>query len=316
MSIVADVVPQNSKDPVYDYFGLDTVSENVFKSRQLRLRMTANIAYGGQIFTHAIAAGEKTVPDNVCVHSCHSYFIKMGTGDTPIFYHVERIRDGKSFYSRLVKAIQNGEVIFTAQMSFHCNEESTLHHQEPMKDVPRPEDLENTHQAAERYLEAFDQGKIKFHSEYIHKSIKMTTMDRRHLFETRPTDPDAFFCIKKYLPPKSESVWVRSLYSLGDDSKNHRAMVAYISDATLSCSGYYGHITQGYKPSMVFSLDHTIYFHEKNFRADEWLLYESYSTKATSGRVLANGKFYTMDGVLVASTAQECLVRTSLKSKA
>uniref|UniRef100_A0A0N4ZMC5 Acyl-coenzyme A thioesterase 8 n=1 Tax=Parastrongyloides trichosuri TaxID=131310 RepID=A0A0N4ZMC5_PARTI len=315
MSISADGASNSSKDPIDDFFGLDKVSDNIYKTRKIRTRVTANIAYGGQIFTNAISAAEETVDSQMVPHSCHNYFIKIANDLTPIYFHVDRIRDGASFATRYVKAIQNNEIVSTAQVSFHKKESAPFTHQEKMPDVPEPEKLLSSIEFAENVLALQESGKEIIKDKYIGALVKLIASDRRHLFESRPVDPEQHFCLKKYLPPIKHFMWVKSLYPLGNDLKKHRAMMNYISDASLASAGYLGHLSHGFIPSMIVSLDHNIYIHTDNINAEEWILYESYSTTANNSRVLAHGKFWSRSGKLLATTVQECLVREAIKSK-
>uniref|UniRef100_A0A0N5C7Y5 Acyl-CoA thioesterase II n=1 Tax=Strongyloides papillosus TaxID=174720 RepID=A0A0N5C7Y5_STREA len=315
MNISVKKINESSTDPINDYFGLDKVGENVYKTRKIRTRITSNIAYGGQIFTNAISAAEETVVDEMSPHSCHSYFIKIANDLSPLHFHVEKIRDGKSFCTRFVKAIQNNDIVATAQVSFHRKENTPFIHQETMPVVPEPESLSNTHDYGESVIAMVESGKKVIESKYLNKMLHVLVSDRRHLFETRPVDPEQHFCLKKYSPPVKHFIWVKSLFPLGDNPKLHRAMLNYISDSSLASAGYLGHLSNGFYPSMVVSLDHNIYIHQDKFNAEEWILYETYSTAANNSRVMAHGKFWSRSGILLASTVQECLVREDLKPK-
>jgi len=251
--------------------------------------------FGGQVIAQALIAAQRTVEDRT-PHSLHAYFILGGDPGEPILFEVERIRDGRSFTTRRVVARQRGEAIFVLSASFQVEEEG-LEHQFPMPDVPDPEGLPDPVQLAALAGEAAQQRVRGF-------------FDHIRPIELRPLD------LTRYQPAQAgqprdphQSIWIRIAGRLPDDLAIHRAALAYLSDMTLLDTVLVAH---GYSISsgrfQVASLDHAIWLH-RPFRADEWLLYAQDSPSACGARGLTRGQLYTRAGALVASVAQEGLLR-------
>jgi len=251
--------------------------------------------FGGQVIAQALIAAQRTVEGRT-PHSLHVYFILGGDPREPILFEVERIRDGRSFTTRRVVARQRGEAIFALSASFQVEEEG-LEHQFPMPDVPDPEGLPDPVQLAALAGEAA-QLRVKGFFDHIRP------------IELRPLD------LRRYLPAQAgqprdprQSIWIRIAGRLPDDPVIHRAALAYLSDMTLLDTVLVAH---GYSISsgrfQVASLDHAIWLH-RPFRADEWLLYVQDSPSACGARGLTRGLLYTRAGALVASVAQEGLLR-------
>jgi len=251
--------------------------------------------FGGQVIAQALIAAQRTVEGRT-PHSLHVYFILGGDPREPILFEVERIRDGRSFTTRRVVARQRGEAIFALSASFQVEEEG-LEHQFPMPDVPDPEGLPDPVQLAALAGEAAQQRVRGF-------------FDHIRPIELRPLD------LRRYLPAQAgqprdprQSIWIRIAGRLPDDPAIHRAALAYLSDMTLLDTVLVAH---GYSISsgrfQVASLDHAIWLH-RPFRADEWLLYVQDSPSACGARGLTRGLLYTRAGALVASVAQEGLLR-------
>jgi acyl-CoA thioesterase-2 len=231
--------------------------------------------------------------DNRGAHSLHAYFLRAGDPAVPIIYEVERIRDGKSFSTRRVVAIQHGHAIFSMSASFHRDEEG-LEHQTPMPDVPYPEDVPSEAALAEMLMDRLP------------PPAKAYWQAERPI-EMRPVD------LSRYLSPNTletgQYIWIRATGALADDPALHQCVLAYASDFTLLDTALITHGRFVFDPSlMLASLDHALWFH-RPFRADEWLLYAQDSPNSGSARAFCRGAFYTRDGHLVASTAQEGLVR-------
>lgn len=247
--------------------------------------------FGGQVIGQAMVAACRTVEGRM-PHSLHCYFILPGDPKIPIIYQVERLRDGKSYSTRRVSAIQHGNVIFSMIVSFHVEEEGTFDHQEKMPTVPPPEDLP-----------ADDNKMILEH---------MPEFIRRYYESERPIElrPVEF---KRYLgeklPDGRMNIWIRAAAKLPDDPALHLCALAYASDFSLldAVMARYGR-TVFETRVMAASLDHAMWFH-RPFRADEWLLYSQDSPHARGGRGLARGLIFKPDGTLVASVAQEGSIR-------
>ena len=249
--------------------------------------------FGGQVIGQALVAANRTVVTGRNPHSLHAYFLRAGDPSVPIIYEVDRIRDGGSFSTRRVVAIQHGQAIFSMAASFH-REEPGLHHQIKMPDVPSPESLPSEAELKARFMERMPPQVRAY-------------WERERPIEIRPVD------LSRYLEPgnhaPTQQVWIRATGRLGDDLALHQCVLAYASDFTLLDTALIAHGRFVFDPSlMLASLDHAIWFHRK-FRADEWLLYAQDSPSSSAGRAFCRGTLFTRSGELVASTAQEGLVR-------
>ncbi|MDR3499930.1 MAG: acyl-CoA thioesterase II [Parvibaculum sp.] len=248
--------------------------------------------FGGQVIGQALVAAYRTVEDRVC-HSLHAYFIRPGDPKIPILYEVDRSRDGKSFTTRRVVAIQHGKQIFNLAASFQVPEKG-FEHQAQMPDVPAPEDL-----PSERELRKAVEDRLP---EHIAKHFS-----RPRPIEIRPVNP------QDYIDPAPmeplNHVWFRARKEIGDDIALNQCILAYASDMTLldTCIRPHGVSWVSGKLQSA-SLDHAMWFHQP-FRADEWVLYTQDSPSASGGRGFNRGSIYTRDGRLVASVVQEGLIR-------
>lgn len=243
--------------------------------------------FGGQVAGQALVAAGRTV-DGRPVHSLHAYFLRPGDPSVPIVYEVDRIRDGKSFTTRRVVAIQHGEAIFNLQASFHVSE-TGLDHQVSMPDAPPPESLPRADE-----LEPPVPGKL----------WKRQPVDIRYVggppWALTPSDDQS--------RPR-QLVWIRADGTLPDDPVLHTCIVAYASDYTLLGASLVPHGVSYFRNDiMMASLDHAMWFH-RPFRADEWLLYSQTSPSASGGRGLAYGGIFRQDGALAVSVVQEGLIR-------
>lgn len=253
--------------------------------------------FGGQVVGQALSAAAQTVPAERPVHSMHGYFLRTGDAKKPIVYTVDRIRDGKSFTTRRVVATQNGAAIFTMAASFQ-REEPGFEHQPPVPAAPDPDGLLSEIEIAKKYIDR------------IPEPLREQATCPRPI-EVRPVDP-VNVLRPKPLPPERR-VWYRAVDRLPDVPAVHRYLLAYASDFNLLGAAMQPHAVSWLMPEMqVASLDHAIWFH-RPFRMDEWLLYVIDSPSASGARGLARGQFFTRDGVLVASTAQEGLIRRHAK---
>jgi acyl-CoA thioesterase-2 len=248
--------------------------------------------FGGQVLAQALLAASHTVEERLA-HSLHAYFLRAGDPDAPIVYSVDRSRDGRSFSARRVVAIQHGRPIFTLAASFQV-EEQGLEHQFGMPQVPAPEDVAPM---ALLPREEFD---------HMPKSMQRW-LDRFGPFEfraVRGADPDD----RSPQPPYKE-LWFKLHGELDNNPQLHRALLAYVSDFHLVGTATLPHGISWIQGNlMIASLDHAMWFH-RDFRLDDWLLYSCDSPSTSSGRGLARGMIYDRQGRLVASTAQEGVIR-------
>ena len=243
--------------------------------------------FGGQVAGQALVAAGRTVPPDREVHSLHAYFIRPGDPRVPIVYTTERVRDGRSFATRRVLAIQHGEAIFSLSASFQLPQDGLEHTEPPPVDVPEPLSLPDL---GERVT--------------IGRSAGWMTEIPRPL-DIRFVDEPVWSAHRTAPLDGPTRVWMRADGTLPDDRLLHVCLLTYASDLTLLGSVLARHDQQQVQ---MASLDHAMWFH-RPFRADEWLLYTCYSPTASGSRGLAMGRFTTQDGRLVATTVQEGLVR-------
>jgi acyl-CoA thioesterase-2 len=249
--------------------------------------------YGGQVLGQALVAASRTVPEDRQAHSLHGYFLRAGDTTIPILYKVDRIRDGRSFTTRRVVAIQHGRPIFNMSISFQVAE-AGLSHQFDMPDAPAPEGLPD-----ERELRAQWAARLP--------ADQATAVNRERPIDVRPIDPVDIFA-PDARPPR-QMCWMKSRDPLPDDPRLHQCVLAYLSDWSLLDTATLPHAVSFLQDGMqMASLDHAMWFH-RPFRADDWLLYVQDSPSASGARGLNRGLVYTRDGDLVASAAQEGLMR-------
>ena len=247
--------------------------------------------FGGQVLAQALNAAIRTVDDTRITHSLHAYFLRPGNPGKQIIYEVDPIRDGKSFTTRNVIAKQDGIAIFSSSISFHI-EEPGLSHQFDMMQVTPPEQLESDF---ERWTRLADENPGEIDPPISHP-IERKAVQPRDYLNPQPQDPQ-------------QQIWFRALGELGDDLSRHQTVLAFMSDFGLLGSALLPHPHTGMdKALQSASLDHALWFHQP-FRADEYLLYCLDSPVSGGGRGFSRGSFYTREGVLVASTAQESLLR-------
>jgi len=249
--------------------------------------------YGGQVLGQALMAAGRTVEAERPAHSLHGYFLLAGDPAHPIIYEVERIRDGGSFTTRRVKAIQNGRAIFAMSVSFQKGEDG-YEHASAMPDVPPPEALPS---AKERVAELMDTLPANMRSYW----------QRENPIELRPVDVTRY--LSRDPSPPQQNIWLKASGRLPDDPRLHQCVLAYASDFTLLDTALIAHGKLLFDQDIqLASLDHALWLHLP-FRADEWLLYAQDSPSAAGARGFCRGSFFTRDGRLVASTAQEGLIR-------
>lgn len=269
---------------------LERIEDHIFRGESRDLG--GERVFGGQVLGQALTAASYTVQGRE-VHSLHAYFLVPGDVNAPIVYEVDVARDGKSFSNRRVVAIQHGRPIFNMAASFQVPEEG-LSHASSMPSVPGPEGLADVRELPPAILEKVPE-----------KMRRFLTHERP--FEFRPVEP-----IHVVAPPKAEpvrNIWIKTVDALPDDADLHRNVLAYVSDYQLVSTATLPHGIHFAEGNVqLASLDHAMWFH-RPFRVDEWLLYSMESPNASGGRGLALGKFFTRDGTLVASTAQEGVIR-------
>ena len=254
--------------------------------------------FGGQVLAQALLASALTVPDDRHVHSLHGYFILGGDVARPIVYDVERLREGRSFTTRRCTAVQKGEAIFNSATSYHVPEPGA-EHQRDAPDVPGPEDLPTSVQLAERYRES---------APALHER-----MARELPIEVRPVDDYDLLRPEQY--PPQYRVWIRVKGDMPDDPRLHQAVLAYASDYHLLTTAVVPHLRQlPFHRLMMASLDHAMWFHATDIRVDEWLLFSIDSPWAGGARGFTRGSIYDRGGRLVASVAQEGLMRARRES--
>ena len=280
-------------DKVIELLDLEQVEVDIFRGRSPEGERRQRV-FGGQVAGQALVAAGRTVPGGRPVHSLHAYFIRPGDPTVPLIYLVERVRDGRSFTTRRVSAVQHGKTIFTLSASFH-RDEPGVEHAEPMPVVPPPEAITPT---AERMEKLFGPSAREW--------FGGNAIDIRHVgpltFEAE-RDPA--------LRTTRSQVWLRADGELPDDPLLHVCVMTYASDMTLLDSVLLAHgLSWADGRTMGASLDHAMWFHAP-FRADRWLLYTQDSPVARGSRGLARGEVYTTEGELVVSVVQEGLIRTT-----
>lgn len=254
--------------------------------------------YGGQVIGQALVAAVRTVDASRPTHSLHAYFLLPGDPKVPIIYDVDRVRDGKSFTTRSVTARQHGHPIFSMLVSFQGEEEG-LTHQAKMPDVPMPESLPDEEELRAKVMPNLPEAVRRYY-------------ERERPLELRPVEFDRYYG-KKY-PDGRFHLWLRINEKLPDDLAIHQCALAYASDMSLLDAALTPHGRTLFEPEfMAASLDHALWFH-RPFRADEWLLYAQDTPSLQSSRGFARGLIFKQDGTLVASVAQEGLVRLRRKS--
>jgi acyl-CoA thioesterase-2 len=274
-----------------DLLELEPIEHDIYRGRNRDIG-TGRV-FGGQVLAQALVAAQRTVDEDRAAHSLHGYFILAGDLAAPIVYFVDRLRDGKSFTTRRVTAIQHGHAIFNLSASFH-RDEPGIEHQIDMPDVPPPE-------AVEPELDT-----IRGMADRIPEKL------RDVLTQDRPLDFRPVEVIDPFAPrvkPPRRHVWLRTNGRLSDLRLHHQAILAYASDYGLLGTALMPHALSIRQPDMqVATLDHAIWFH-RPFRVDDWLLYVTDSPATAGARGFTRGLVYTREGVLVASVAQEGLIR-------
>ncbi len=283
-------------DELVKLLALERIEENLFRGKSQDLGW--GTVFGGQVLGQSLSAAVQTVPAERHVHSMHAYFLRPGDVSRPIIYEVDRSRDGGSFTTRRVVAIQKGEPIFHMSASFQAAEEG-FDHQAPMPAAPEPEGLQTDRDFLIGHIDRFPDW------------AKPSVLAPRP-FELRHTNPDS----DPFKPSPSEarrSIWIRATGPLPDDPALHAYLLAYVSDNGFITTSLRPHGVSWLSGGMqIASLDHNMWFH-RPFRVDDWLLYSIESPSAHSARGLVIGHIYTRSGELVATAAQEGLIRRRAK---
>jgi acyl-CoA thioesterase-2 len=270
---------------------LETIEQGIYRGQSQDLGYKA--LFGGQVMGQALSAAKETISEDRKVHSLHSYFLRPGDASKAVIYDVENIRDGKSFSTRRVKAIQNGKPIFYMTASFQI-EEQGLEHQADMPSVPAPEGLTSVR---DYYLSNLDSLPKSMHDK----------VQAEMPIEMRPVETYDWLNPEK--KPACNMVWMKANGAMPDDPRIHKYMLAYASDFQFLPTALYPHgknfMAANFQTATV---DHAMWFHH-NFRFDDWLLYAIESPAASGGRGLVRGQIFNRDGLLVASTIQEGVIR-------
>ena len=287
---------QDAVEKLLGILDLERLEENLF--RGVSPDQTWQRVFGGQVVAQALVAAQRTVDPSRSCHSLHSYFLRPGDPATPIIYDVERIRDGGSFTTRRVVAIQHGRAIFSLSASFQIQEEG-FDHQMPMDDVPGPEEVPHGKDLRERILKDAP------------PAVQRYWMRPRPI-EFRPILFDHYLTENKLDP--LQRIWVRCNRSVGDDQRLNAAVLAYLSDMTLLDTSLFAHGLSVFDERIqAASLDHAMWFH-RPVHVGDWFLYAQDSPSSSGGRGLTRGSLYQRDGTLVASVAQEGLIRPARKA--
>ncbi|NTX66282.1 acyl-CoA thioesterase II [Myxococcus sp. CA051A] len=285
-------------DELLELLKLEVIEENLFRGRSQDLGFRQ--LFGGQVLGQALSAASQTVEPARHVHSLHGYFLRPGDASLPVVYTVDRVRDGGSISTRRIVAIQKGQPIFTMMASFHGDEVGYAH-QAPMPDVPPPESLPTD---LELLLRQADRIPARLREKILcDKPIEMRPVAYMDPFNPVPDEP-------------SKAVWIRADGELPEDPQVHKYVLAYASDFNLISTVLLPHAASFFQPQVIgASLDHALWFHG-DLKVNDWLLYVMDSPWAGNARGLARGSVYTRDGRLVASVAQEGLLRILKGDKA
>ena len=281
----------NTVDELLALLDLETLDPDLFRGQQPATTMQR--VFGGQVAAQALVAAARTAPAGLTAHSLHSYFLRPGDTAVPIIYDVDRVRDGRSFATRRVLGRQHGRPIYALTASFQVAEEG-FDHQDAMPDVPSPQESLDVGAAL--------RGRGRAAEDWVRE---WSALEVRHAGDSRPGG-----ALEDPAHPARVRIWLRVRDRMPDDDLVHQAALTYVSDLTLLGSALVPHgLLIGDPRVQAASLDHTVWLH-RPFRADEWLLYDQVSPSASGGRGLALGRLFTQVGRLVATVAQEGLLRS------
>ncbi|PWW14488.1 MULTISPECIES: acyl-CoA thioesterase II [Pseudidiomarina] len=270
---------------------LETIEQGIYRGQSQDLGFGA--VFGGQVIGQALSAAKETLPEDRKIHSLHSYFLRPGDAHKPIVYDVEAIRDGKSFSTRRVQAIQFGKPIFYMTASFQIDEPG-FEHQDAMPQVPGPEGLVSD---IDIYREHADLIPASIRNKFIcEKPIEMRFVTANNPFKPHVDEP------RRY-------VWLKANGDMPNDPRVHKYLLAYASDFNFLPTALQPHGHSFAQPYIqMATIDHSMWFHQ-DFRMDDWLLYAIDSPRASGARGLVRGQIFTREGLLVASTMQEGVMR-------
>jgi acyl-CoA thioesterase-2 len=280
-------VSQTAVDNLIRLLDLESIEVNIY--RGVSPPAERQRVFGGQVAGQALVAASRTVEPEYRVHSLHAYFLRPGDVRVPILYQVDQIRDGLSFVTRRVTAIQHGRAIFSLSASFQVPEDG-FDHSDQMPDVPAPETLPTVQERWGEFAAERDDHRFEMDLPFDLRNCDWSPRDR-----------------EKQLPPY-QRVWLKTTGSLPDDPVLHACLLTYASDMTLLDTALLPHGLGPIDNVFMASLDHAMWFH-RPFRADEWLLYDQSTPSAHSGRGFAQGSVFTADGKLAVSVVQEGLIR-------
>ena len=281
-----------------DLLDLEPIERDIFRG-QSQSAVVPRV-FGGQVAAQALVAAGRTVPKDRLAHSLHAYFLRLGDPGAPIVFTVDRIRDGGSFSTRRVVAVQHGQPIFHLSASFQVYEDG-MEHQAGMPASPDPETLPTAAEMLPEYADVFrEHGVLEW------------LLEAREAVDLRYVDAPPFATVGERREPRSQ-VWFRTNGKLDEftaDPLLHVCLATYVSDMTLLDSVLLAHGRGGWAVGDIVgaSLDHAMWFH-RPFRADEWLLYDQESPSASGGRGLGQARIYTRDGQLAITVIQEGVVR-------
>ena len=274
---------------VLELLDLEKIEENIYRGKSPEDRMQR--VFGGQVLGQALVAASRTVEGRVC-HSFHAYFLRAGDPKVPILYEVDRARDGASFTSRRVVAIQHGKQIFNMSASFQVPEKG-LEHQFDMPKVPPPEALVDEHEARKKWMDKMPEEQKAW-------------MSKPRPIEMRPVILDDW--MNRPAREPFDNVWIRATGPVPDNVIVQQSVLAYASDMSLLDTALLPHGRSWQSPIQMASLDHAMWFHHP-FKMDDWLLYAQDSPSSSGARGFNRGSLFTRDGRLVASVVQEGLMR-------
>ena len=273
---------------IVDLLNVEAIETNLYRGQN---HDTEHV-FGGQVLAQAIAAAYRTVEQPHHLHSIHAYFLRAGDWTIPILYEVDRIRDGRSFTTRRVVAIQHGRAIFDMALSWH-KAEPGLSHSLPMPDVPPPEALRGDRETYQEFA--------KQEPDVARYAFRFEAIESRQVERILLGDNDAH--------PPCKHTWLKTRDPLPDNPELHLAMLAYMSDLDFMSTSMLPHGRNAMRGKVQgASVDHSMWFH-RPFRADEWLLFVKESPNAGGARGFVRGHFFNRDGDLVVTAAQECLIR-------
>ena len=273
-------------------FEMEKIEQGLYRGQSWDLGFRA--LFGGQVLGQSIAAAYKTVEDGRVIHSLHSYFLLPGDAQKPVVYDIENVRDGRSFSSRRVKAIQNGRTIFDMTASFQKPETGLSHQFADMSKVPPPEDVAQDIRFYEDNYDSLSE-RMKESLSY-HRPVDIRTVDSANAYTAEKREP-------------KRAIWIKGRDELNSPLPVHQASLAYASDYQFLSTSLQPHGLAVHDKSLrLATIDHAMWFH-KPFRFDDWLLYEMESPFSGTGRGIVQGKVFDKQGVLVATTVQEGLMR-------